>query len=783
MKFGEFIYITEGSRIILKDKAYRYAYAFFVPERPGIYLYTYAYQEEENWCIYREEYSSREWIGTDTVFDEKNLPPQKEGYIRITVTGENGEVVQAPEQILEVVSERSEKAALLSKETAFLSRADVRTEITETVRTVQEKRTENSLVLTLLSDTHYVINGNWETCAATIEAVNGQIKPDGVVHLGDLTDGILDQKICRNYSRRILDRIRGWGMPFYMTIGNHDVNYFKKNPYILSKTEQYDYYLRDIVSGELTEGQLWYHADFPKQKLRCLFLHSYDNSEKLRYGFPQEELDWIQQKLEETPPAYQVILFSHEAPLARLDYWANEIRGGETLTEALDLWNTEHDNRILAFIHGHTHADFIYRKRTFPIVSVGCSKIEYFEDKKPDGAIRPVRAEGEVSQELWDTVIINTEQRRIDFVRFGAGTDRSICGMKTPQIWAHRGASGYAPENTLEAFALAEQLGADGIELDVQFTKDRELVVIHDERIDRVSDGRGAVADYALEELRRFHFNRTHPQYRHAVIPTLREVLELVRPTRLTVNIELKTGINFYPGIEKETVKLVEEMGMRERVIYSSFNHASVMKIKELAPYARTGFLYCDGTLDMADYAQEHQTDALHPAYYNIKYPGFVQDCRKKGIKLHVWTVNDRNVMEQMRQYGVDAVITNYPNIAYEVYFGKTLTVPAPPEAEPEPLPAQVQAAGKLKEPEKKPEAAEIKRQEKTQEAAKAEAVEKLQETAEKEEKESAEKPSNTENAVGGKCWPLHLAGVAYSKVRKVFVAIDAAVQKAAGKR
>lgn len=84
--------------------------------------------------------------------------------------------------------------------------------------------------------------------------------------------------------------------------------------------------------------------------------------------------------------------------------------------------------------------------------------------------------------------------------------------MKT-KVWAHRGASAYAPENTLEAFRLAAEQKADGVELDVQLSKDGELVVIHDETIDRVSNGSGYVRDYTLEELKRFHFNRLHPEY------------------------------------------------------------------------------------------------------------------------------------------------------------------------------------------------------------------------------------------------------------------------------
>ena len=103
------------------------------------------------------------------------------------------------------------------------------------------------------------------------------------------------------------------------------------------------------------------------------------------------------------------------------------------------------------------------------------------------------------------------------------------------KIFAHRGASAYAPENTMEAFALAVKQGADGIELDVQMTKDGEVVVIHDETIDRVSDKKGAVRDYTLEELRKFSFSNHMEKYKDAAIPTLKEVLEFLdrKSTRL----------------------------------------------------------------------------------------------------------------------------------------------------------------------------------------------------------------------------------------------------------
>jgi len=235
------------------------------------------------------------------------------------------------------------------------------------------------------------------------------------------------------------------------------------------------------------------------------------------------------------------------------------------------------------------------------------------------------------------------------------------------KIWAHRGASGYAPENTLEAFELAAEMGADGVELDVQMTRDGYLVVVHDERIDRVSDGTGFVRDYTLEELKRFKFNKTHPEYEDAKIPTLREVYELLEKTPLFINVELKTGIYFYDGLEERALDLTKRMEMEERVIYSSFNHYSVKKIKELNPKAKTGILYSDGIWNPSVYAQSIGADALHPAFYNLQYPSFMEEARKNCKQVHVWTVNDERQAVECLNMRVEAIISNYPDRMMDV--------------------------------------------------------------------------------------------------------------------
>lgn len=240
--------------------------------------------------------------------------------------------------------------------------------------------------------------------------------------------------------------------------------------------------------------------------------------------------------------------------------------------------------------------------------------------------------------------------------------------MNSPLVWAHRGASGYAPENTLPAFKLAAEMGADGVELDVQLTKDGVIIVCHDERIDRTSNGAGFIRDYTLKELKEFDFCNGNIAYEGTRIPTMEEVFDLLEPTGLTINIELKTGVYFYPGIEEQILELTKRKGWLDRVIFSSFNHYSIMKIKELEPAALTGFLYADGTLGMPGYAAENEVNALHPALYNLQYPDYMEDCNMFDIDVNVWTVNSEADLIKCRDYGVNAVITNYPEKAVKLY-------------------------------------------------------------------------------------------------------------------
>ncbi|NLZ90060.1 MAG: glycerophosphodiester phosphodiesterase [Clostridiales bacterium] len=235
-------------------------------------------------------------------------------------------------------------------------------------------------------------------------------------------------------------------------------------------------------------------------------------------------------------------------------------------------------------------------------------------------------------------------------------------------ICAHRGASGYAPENTLEAFQLAVDLQADGVELDVQLTRDHELLVIHDERIDRVSDGMGFVADMTLRDIRQHTFNKTHPEYEGAKAPTLREVFDLLKPTGLYINIELKNTSNPYPGLEEKCLELAAKCAMEDLVVYSSFNHPSMVRMKSLNPRAVCGLLYSCVMVRPWAYGSQLGADALHPHHGELVFNrDLCQQAHALGLKVNTWTVNNERSMRMVLEAGADMLITDYPDRARAV--------------------------------------------------------------------------------------------------------------------
>ncbi len=233
------------------------------------------------------------------------------------------------------------------------------------------------------------------------------------------------------------------------------------------------------------------------------------------------------------------------------------------------------------------------------------------------------------------------------------------------RILAHRGASAYAPENTMPAFELAIEQDADGIELDVHMTKDGEIAVIHDERVDRTTDGKGFVKDFTMQELKQLNADNHMSGFANTRIPTLGEVYGLFAGTKHTIDVEIKSDIMVYPGICQKLLELEDRFGMKGRVIYSSFNHYTMMEMLSLRSGAKTGLLYLSIITNPWNYAQKQGATALHPHFITLsRTPDMVANCIRRGIELNVWTVDDPEWMRRLSDMGVTSLITNKPDLA-----------------------------------------------------------------------------------------------------------------------
>ncbi|MBT2693391.1 glycerophosphodiester phosphodiesterase [Bacillus sp. ISL-55] len=228
-------------------------------------------------------------------------------------------------------------------------------------------------------------------------------------------------------------------------------------------------------------------------------------------------------------------------------------------------------------------------------------------------------------------------------------------------ILAHRGYAAEYPENTLLAFKEAEKAGAEGLELDVQMTRDGELVVIHDEKVERTTDGSGLVKDYNLKDLRkldaRFKFEALPKK---VPIPTLDEVLEWLSATKMVCNIELKNSIIPYEGMEEKVINMVRAYGLSDRIIISSFNHYSIVHSYLLAPEIEIAPLLSEGLYMPWIYAQSIKAKGFHP-HWRAAPDQTVRASLESGIEVRPYTVNKETELERLFKVDCSAIITDDP--------------------------------------------------------------------------------------------------------------------------
>ncbi len=237
---------------------------------------------------------------------------------------------------------------------------------------------------------------------------------------------------------------------------------------------------------------------------------------------------------------------------------------------------------------------------------------------------------------------------------------------------AHRGAREVAPENTLPAFERAMQMGADGFELDVQLTFDDVPVILHSKTIDETTDGSGLPGEYTLEQLKAFdagaHFDR---EFAGTRIPTLGEVFETF-PGAI-VNVELKLFTASDVGLERAVADVIRKHGAEQRVIVSSFNPFCLRRLRRIAPDLPIGYLTAPDVgfvLRKGLLLIGVKREAVHPEYTEVN-ERYMARARQKQYRVNTWTVNETEDMRRMLDLGVDAIITDHPDVLKSVMEGK----------------------------------------------------------------------------------------------------------------
>ncbi|EMY5505490.1 glycerophosphodiester phosphodiesterase [Bacillus wiedmannii] len=237
---------------------------------------------------------------------------------------------------------------------------------------------------------------------------------------------------------------------------------------------------------------------------------------------------------------------------------------------------------------------------------------------------------------------------------------------------AHRGASAYAPEHTIAAYKLGQQLRGDYIEIDLQMTKDGHLVAMHDETVNRTTNGTGLVKEHTLEEIKQLNagsfFNEKHPslakkEFENVNVPTLEEIIKTFGHNA-NYYIETKSP-DEYPSMEEKLLEIIKHYGINDKVIIQSFSEASLQKIHsldvniplvQLLPYKKAAQLT---ELEMKKYKTYCIGLGMNYKYIDSTY---VKRIKKHGLEVHPFTVDNETDMKKLILWGVDGMFTNYPD-------------------------------------------------------------------------------------------------------------------------
>lgn len=405
--------VKAGEILVPLQPELEYQLAMYSQDPDSQYIYTYSYPPEANLTKFCPDQSVFNWQTGSHLFVEA-------AYVRVIMRAE----VQQGQTTLADFFRWEEDAGC--EEPLYPSSDEtgeeelpcwIEEEAERVAKRVQQCRRADDLVFFLLSDIHYTTGCNWPSTAVSLAEAKQRIKPDGIIQLGDITDGLLSTEWTQRYAGRVLSDIKALGLPVFGCLGNHDRNFFRGNTQGLS--------LKACSQLCLGRDDPDYYTDYPDQRLRTIFLDSFDPERRERYGFSIKTLHHLLEMLDETPYGWRVLVFSHVPPLAKLHVWSDTILGSEDAMGLLQKFRGKR-NLSVAWVHGHNHADQIFNGSGFPIVSIGCSKLEAFPEYKPKDSVTRMRRLGEPSQELWDVLVFHTNGSDFDLIRYGAGPDRYV---------------------------------------------------------------------------------------------------------------------------------------------------------------------------------------------------------------------------------------------------------------------------------------------------------------------------------------------------------------------
>lgn len=371
------------------------------------YIYTNAYDKEENWASY-----------AGVIRGKSEYTFKRECYFRIWVDGKRkGFFKRLP------VGDKIDDYASVS----FISRDSYNEEknkrfhkifdkeIKKTSDSVNKLDKNGRMNIFLISDTHTTVNGTFKDTVKTMKEVADKCDIKALVHLGDTNDGLMPYDITKDYVEEIFDDMHGIGVPLEFVRGNHDYNYFKGNPDKLGDKELDELY-----------GEARHYKDYDDCKLRMIFLDCFNPFNVVRYGFSDETLDYLEMTLNSVPKEYSVIICCHIAPSHRLNFYGSKMRGEARFLKLVNNFKKKKDTFFMGVLSGHNHGDRVDFSEGFPIVSIGAGKCESFAGYKPKDTIPPERKLGHYTQELWDVVTIDTDEKKLYFTRFGGGEDKVV---------------------------------------------------------------------------------------------------------------------------------------------------------------------------------------------------------------------------------------------------------------------------------------------------------------------------------------------------------------------